>query len=156
MHANAVDDATGSANVLGLTYAEHLIVWSLRRLALGRPYCPLVAREFAEACGAESGEALAAFRVLLWTLGSSGRRKLTVGRPGLLALSRDEELLLAVFAAAQADAKDRLRAHLAWLYGSGNTGCLEAAVRVVAGTLAAKGHRLRLPPPVHQPAATAQ
>jgi hypothetical protein len=141
----STDEATGAADLLGLTYAEHLIVWSLRRLALGRLHCPLVAREFAEACGAESGEALAAFRVLLWTLGGSGRRRLTVGPPGLLVLSRDEELLLAVFGAAQAGAEDRLRAHLAWLYGSSDTGRLEAAVKVVAETLAGKGHRLRLP-----------
>jgi hypothetical protein len=147
MHANATEDPNVSANVLGLTYAEHLIVWSLRRLAVGRLHCPLVAREFAEACGAEAGQALAAFRVLLWTLGGSGRRRLTVGPPGLLDLSRDEELLLAVFAAAQMGEEDRLRAHLAWLYGSGDTARLEAAVRVVACTLAEKGHRLRLPEP---------
>lgn len=144
MRANT-DDAAAPTDVLGLTYGEHLIVWSLRRLALGRLHCPLVAREFAEACGAESGEALAAFQVLLWTLGRSGRRRLSVRPPGLLTLSRDEELLIAVFAAAQAGAPDRLRAHLTWLYGSSDTGRLEAAVKLVAGILAGKGHRVRLP-----------
>jgi len=148
MRANAFEDLSGSTEVLGLTYAEHLIVWSMRRIALGRLGCPLVAREFQEACGGESGEALAAFQVLLWMLGRSGRRRLAVGAPGMLALSRDEELLLAVFAAAQAGAEDRLRAHLVWLYGKSDTCRLEAAVKVVAGTLAAKGHRLRLPRPV--------
>ena len=44
--------------VLGLTYGEHLLVWTLRRLVARRGSCPLIAREFTEVFGEDGEETL--------------------------------------------------------------------------------------------------
>ncbi len=82
------------------------------------------------------------------------RRRLTVGFPGAGTASRDERLFLAVFAAAQAGAADRLAAHLRWLAGGADHRFLAATATVVAKALAGAGHQLALPEPVRA-AATA-
>jgi hypothetical protein len=144
--APAVEDGAGPAGgVLGLSYGEHVLVWSLRRMAAGRAACPLIAREFAGACGAEAERALAAFGLFFATLARAGRRRLVVAPPGTIGLSSDERLLLAVFASAQAGAAARLRAHLAWLARADEAPRLETAATIVGMALALNGHRLPLP-----------
>lgn len=142
----AIEDGVAAGDVLGLGYGEHLLVWSLRRIATGRARCPLIAREFADACGREAERAMAAFGLFFATLARAGRRRLVVSPPGTVGLSTDERLLLAVFASAQAGAAVRLRAHLAWLARADDAPRLEAAATIVAMALALNGHRLSVPP----------
>jgi hypothetical protein len=132
-------------SLAGLSYGEHFLIWVLRRIASGRGNCPLMAREFIDACGAEAGEARAAYGWFLEELARAGRRHLQLGIPGWPALTLDERLILAVFAAAQAEAPARLRAHLAWLFRGESSASLETAAGVVAAALARNGHRLPLP-----------
>lgn len=131
--------------LFGLGHGEHLLIWSLRHMAAGRAACPLIVREFADACGAQAEQALAAFAMFFATLARAGRRRLVVAPPGSVGLSTDERLLLAVFAAAQAGAASRLQAHLAWLARPQVHARLEAAARVVAAALRLNGHHLPLP-----------
>lgn len=42
--------------LLASSYAEQLLVWALRRIVVRHTVCPVVAREFADACGADAGE----------------------------------------------------------------------------------------------------
>jgi hypothetical protein len=132
-------------SLAALSYGEHFLIWVLRRIASGRGNCPLMAREFVDACGAEAGEARAAYGWFLEELARAGRRPLQLGIPGWPALTLDERLLLAVFAAAQAEELARLRAHLAWLFKGESNANLETAVGVVTAALARNGHRLPLP-----------
>jgi hypothetical protein len=133
--------------VLGLSYGEHLLIWSIRRMATGRASCPLIAREFVDGCGAQAEQAMAAFAAFFAILARGGRRRLVVAPPGAVGLSTDERLLLAIFAAAQAGAAARLRAHLAWVARPQEQSRLEAAATVVAMALALNGHRLPFPAP---------
>jgi hypothetical protein len=150
--ALAVDErAPAPPGLLGLSYGEHLLIWSMRRMASGRAGCPLIAREFADACGAEAEHVMAAFGFFFATLARAGRRRLMVSPPGCVGLSNDEQLILSVFAAAQTRAAARLRAHLAWLAPPQEEARLEAAATVVAAALALNGHRLSLPGPSVSP-----
>jgi hypothetical protein len=145
--------AGGKALAPGLSLAERMLICGLRRMASGGDRCPATRREFAETLGPLAEDALAAFRCFFWTLAAFGRRRLAVSFPGAGAVSRDERLLLAVFAAAQAGAADRLSAHLRFLAGGADHRFLAATATVVGKALAAAGHHLTLPPPV-RPAAS--
>ena len=65
--------------------------------------------------------------------------------PGCLTLTRDEQLILAVFSAAQEGAHDRLEAHLTWLMGGAPRPPLAAAAAVVAQALEFNGHVIPAP-----------
>jgi hypothetical protein len=136
-----------------LNPAERMLLYAVRRMAAGGDRCPATRREFAGMLGPLAEETLAAFRCFFWTLAAFGRRRLAVGFPGAGTISRDERLLLVVFAAAQLGEDDRLGAHLSFLGGGADHRFLAATATVVAKALAAAGHRLPLPAPV-PPAAT--
>jgi hypothetical protein len=135
-----------------LGYGEHLIVWGFRALVSGRGDCPVVAREFRQACGDLAGETRAALTVFVQQLAVQGRRPVTLAPPGCLTLTRDEQLVAAVFAAAQAQDQARLDAHLTWLLAGPPGQPFAAAARAVAQALALNGHALRLCPIAAPPA----
>jgi hypothetical protein len=101
--------------VLGLTYGEHLLVWTLRRLVARRGSCPLIAHEFTEVFGEDGEETLSILRIFLGLLGTAARRRLSFGHPGWPGVTSDEQRLLSLIAAAQAENAALLEAHLAWL-----------------------------------------
>jgi hypothetical protein len=132
-----------------LTRGEHLLVWSLRAFAAGRIDCSIVARAYRDACGPLADPARNAFTVFGQQLAAQGRRPVILAPPGRLTLTRDEQLLLAVFAAAQAGDEPRCIAHLSWLLGRCPGPPFVAAATVVAKALACNGHGLdRLEPVV--------
>jgi len=137
--------APPQGDILALGYGEHLMVWSLRRLARQGYPCPLVEREFLDACGADGVETLATFRAFLGLLAYGGRRRLCVGHPGCLRLTGDERRLLALLAVAQTEDAAWLDAHLCWLVRVELRPRLAAAARALGAALAA--HDLRLPLP---------
>jgi hypothetical protein len=63
----------GIDDVLGFGYAEHLLVWAWRRMVAGRGDCPVLMRQFAEACG-EDGPVVATLAVFLQILARASRR----------------------------------------------------------------------------------
>ena len=101
--------------VLGLTYGEHLLVWTLRRLVARRGSCPLIAHEFTEVFGEDGEEMLSILRIFLGLLGTAARRRLSFGHPGWPGVTGDEQQVLSLIAAAQAENAALLEAHLAWL-----------------------------------------
>lgn len=132
-----------------LAYGEHLLVWSFRAFAVGRYDCPMVVREYSDACGNLAREARAAVQVFAQQTQMQGRRQVRLGHPGCLSLTRDEQLLLAIFTAAQKGEKDRCDAHLAWLLARPACAPFYAAASVAVQALALQGHRLGdvQPPP---------
>lgn len=102
-------------SLLGVNYGEHLLVWTLRRLVARRGACPLIAREFAEACGEDAGEVLSTLRIFLGLLGFAARRRLAFGPPGWPGLTGDERRLLSLMAAVQTEDGLLFEAHLCWL-----------------------------------------
>src|SRR5580765_6944379 len=57
--------------VLGLTYGEHLLLWTLRRLVARRGSCPLIAHEFTKVFGEDGEETLSILRIFLGLLGTA-------------------------------------------------------------------------------------
>jgi hypothetical protein len=137
------------ADVLGLGYVEHLLVWSLRRLATGRGVCPQMAREFSDACGDDADEVFDTFRLVIRMVVYAGRRRLRVGSPGQLRITCCERQILNVIAAAQAGDQDRFDALLRWMARTDVRHELAMAVRAFATALSA--HRLILPLPALAP-----
>jgi hypothetical protein len=128
-----------------LTQGEHLLLWAFRAAAAGKPDCPIVRRTFDMSCGFAGLEALSALQVFVGELRRRGRREVRIGLPGTFALTRDEQLLIAVFAAAQAQDYGRMEAHLVWLTGQEARPPFGAAACMVAQALAMSGFLLRLP-----------
>jgi len=91
------DDET----IQALSRPEHLLVWALRAIAVGRGDCPLVAQTFAKACGPMGGHALQAYFTLIKFIGMTGRRRLRVHTPGCPCVSTDETAIVGIVAAAQ-------------------------------------------------------
>jgi hypothetical protein len=130
----------------GLGYGEHLLIWALRRIVIHRTICPVVAREFGDACGADGAEALATFRVMLDLLGRAARRQLRIGRPGWIGLTGDELQLISVVAAAQAEDQPRLDALLCWVVRGELRQHVAIAVRALAAAFAV--HSLMVVTPI--------
>jgi len=129
-----------------LAHGEHLVVWSFRTFAAGRIDGPVAARVWRDACGPLADAARAAVTVFGQQLAVQGRRAVVLAPAGRLTLTRDEQLMLAVFAAAQADDERRCDAHLTWLLGRRPEPPFVACARLVAHALAGRDHRLRLAP----------
>ena len=128
-----------------LSQGEHMLLWAFRALAVGVRDCRLITRQFDDACGPTGPEALAALSVFVRELGLDGRRKVTLAAPGSLCITRDEQLVLAIFAAAQAEDYIRLEAHLAWLLADQTRPPFAAAACLTAQALGMNGYVLRLP-----------
>lgn len=130
------------ADLRDLTQGQHLVIWALRAFATGQAGCPLVARVFESVCGARAGEARLAYLVFVQRLGLRGRRRICVGAPGRLELTADEQRMVALFADAQAHARDRFDGRLAALLGRPPEASFFAAARVVTQALALEGRLL--------------
>jgi hypothetical protein len=133
-------DPAAPMDLRHLAYGEHLLVWSFRAFAVGRYDCPLIVREYGDACGDLAREARIAVQVFAQEVEMQGRRQICLGHPGRLGLTRDEQLLLAIFGAAQHGEEDRCTAHLTWLLAKPPSAPFYAAASVVAQALALKGH----------------
>ena len=143
---------TTPAHLRDLSQGEHMLVWGFRAMAFGVGACPLVRRQYERACGVMGSEALGALQVFVRELARRGRRKVTLWAPGSYRLSRDEQLIVAIFAAAQMEDYTRLEAHLAWLLADACQPPFPAAACLVAQAFAMNGLILRVPdmapPPV--------
>ena len=128
-----------------LTQGEHMLLWAFRAHAFGAGDCRLVRRQFEETCGPMGLEALTALSVFVRELGLSGRRKVALAAPGSYRLTADEQSVLALFAAAQADDYPRLDAHLAWLLADAPRAPFPAAACLLAQAFALNGLLLRAP-----------
>jgi hypothetical protein len=89
--------------IAGLTFGEHLLVWSWRKIVAGGGGCPLIAREFSLSCGEDASEVLATLYTFLQALAYAGRRRLEVGYPGYTSVTTDEWQMLVLIATAQRD-----------------------------------------------------
>ncbi len=91
-----------AGEVPGFGYAEHLLVWSWRRIAMGRSFCPLMREEFAACCGEDGPEVFVTFCIFLKALAVASRRQFVIGIPGCVTVTADERQVLTLLAAAQA------------------------------------------------------
>ncbi|HWK46976.1 MAG TPA: hypothetical protein VNT30_19805 [Stellaceae bacterium] len=135
--------ASPGAGILDLSYGEHLLVWTLRRVIVGGGESPLIRREFADAFGDEAEAALIAFHSFIVLLNRDSRRRFSIGHPGCAGLTFDERHLLTVVATAQHEADARLDAQLRWLVRREGQDDLRVAVTRLARLLGE--HSIDLP-----------
>lgn len=140
-------DPAGPTDLRDLDYGEHMLLWTVRAVVTGRGDSPTVRREFEQGCGALATEARNALGVFVQQLAARGRRSICLAPPGCLSITRDEQLFLATFAAAQADDQGRFSAHFRWLAATPSTPPFFAAARVFTIALARRGYHLRALPP---------
>jgi hypothetical protein len=138
-------DPLAPADLRDLGYGEHVLLWSFRAFAVGRWGCPLVVRGYEDACGPLAQRAREAVQVFAQQVQVQGRRPIVLGSPGLLSITRDEQLLLAIYAAAQRWDEARCSAHLAWLLAKPAGAPFYAAACVTAQAFAFNGCHFRAP-----------
>jgi hypothetical protein len=126
-------------------FGQHLLIWSWRRMAAGRSFCPLMMDDFAAAFGDDGPEVFATFCTFLQALGFASRRPLIIGAPGCPAITADERQALTLLAAAQADAPAMLQAHLRWIALPEKRTLLKIATSALARALAVNDMHLDLP-----------
>ncbi len=136
-----------AGDVLSFGYAEHLLVWSWRRIASGRACCPVMMGEFEAAFGEDGPDAFVTFCTFLKALALAGRRQFVIGAPGCLVVTADERQVLTLLAAAQAGAPPLLEAHLRWIAIPEKRHILEIATAALARALSTNALQVALPTP---------
>lgn len=131
-----------------LSRGTRLLIRALRRLVVGQNHCPLVAREFATACGEDAPEVFASFGTFLCTLAFSGRRRLSVGHPGDSRLTGDEKQLVAMLALAQSSDGRGFEASVRRLSRADARHEMMMAAGALAAAFAAHGLHFHPAPPV--------
>jgi hypothetical protein len=102
-------------DVRGFGYGERLPVWSWRRIVTGRVNCPVMAREFADACGDDAGDVFLTLCAFLKALAFASRRQLVIRAPDPFGVTADERQVLTLLAAAQSEDRSLFQAYLRWL-----------------------------------------
>jgi hypothetical protein len=132
-----------------LSRPEHLLVWSLRAIALGNEDCPIVVNTFRRICGREGDEALQAYCVFARYVSLIARQRLRVHVPCCPCVGRDELAVVAVIAAAQSSLNDLdeapLRTRLCALVGRDPDEALLFVAQSIARLLASSGLSLNAP-----------
>jgi len=132
-----------------LSRPEHLLVWSLRAIALGNEDCPIVASTFRRVCGREGDEALQAYSVFVRYVSLIARQRLRVHVPGCVCVGRDELAMVAVIAAAQSSLNDLdegpLRGRLCALVGRDPDEALLFVAQSIGRLLSESGLSLNAP-----------
>jgi len=135
--------------MVGLTYGEHLIVWGLRRVVTESGPDGLLLDECCCAFSDDGDEALRMLCLFLCMLGRSARRPFEIGAPGALAVTRDENRILMLLAAAQRWAENGdqalVDAHLLWLAAPEHRPALAQVTLALGNLLAAHGYVLAIP-----------
>jgi hypothetical protein len=123
--------------------AEHLLIWSMRTIALGYDDCPIVGRTFRRVCGdACATQALQTHAIFVKYLAMAARRPLQVQLPGCSLLAPGEAAVLAILAAAQRSDEAEVRLALRELTGAPPDGGLILVAQELARLLRAAGHLL--------------
>lgn len=135
-----------AADVRGFGYGEHLLVWSWRRIVAGRIQCPVMAQEFADACGSDAGEVFLTVCTFLEALAFASRRQLVIRAPDPFGVTSDERQLLTLLAAAQSEDHALFQAHLRWLAPAERRRELQIAAHALATAFKVNDLPLALPP----------
>lgn len=133
----------GPTDLRQLGFSEHLVVWTFRAFASGRLDCPMVVGAWREGgTGAAGEEAWRLMTIFAREVGTGGRREIVIGTPGLLMVTRDEQLLLALLSAASREDESRMAAHLRWLMAAAPSPQLLASGLAAGAALKATGYWL--------------
>ena len=126
--------------------AEHLLVWSLRAMAVGHGDCPALSQTFERLCGPMGQAVLQAHFILVRLVGMSARRQLRVHAPGCPCVGADETAVVGLVAAAQdalrSGSDDLLRFRLGFLIEQSSVETVRTAAMGLAQVLNLSGRAL--------------
>jgi hypothetical protein len=129
--------------VAALSFPEQLLVWGLRQWMAGRENWPSVEREFRRACpGAAGIIAATALADTIGLLAASARRPVTCFPLCARAIAADEEVLIALIAAAQVHDRRHAEARAHDLMPACMVPVLLESANVLGAALAAADRRL--------------
>ncbi|MEM7446277.1 MAG: hypothetical protein AAF414_23355 [Pseudomonadota bacterium] len=122
---------------------DRMVISTGRLVVHGLSPCPPIVSTFAILCGAEARDALSAFQIMIRHLRDDGWRRLKIPLSGQdHPPSADEQAVLRLIAAAQAQDMDQLEARLRWLARPHARRQVETAATVVGMALAMNGNFL--------------
>ena len=131
-----------------LSEDEHILLWALRAIMVGRAECAGLRRAWRDTLGATADSAFAHLFTAIGLLRLTSVRMLRIHMPGCGAISGDEMTYLAILAAAQsAPPPGGPWPEDAWigrLTGGPVDPCLRLTLRGVADMLRANGKQLEL------------
>lgn len=81
--------------------AEHLLIWGLRAMAVGRGDCPALGQTFGRLCGSMGQAVQQGHFILVRMIGMGARRRIQVHAPGCPCVGADETAVVGLVAAAQ-------------------------------------------------------
>lgn len=128
-----------------LGFAAGMALWGFRACARGQVMCCAVIHGFERVFGDDAPMALAALYALSRTLGTRGRRTVSLAAPGCAGVTADELSLAALFAAGQAGDAEKRDAHLAWLFAGGAPAAAARAADRLGLVFAKHGLAIRAP-----------
>ncbi len=136
----AEDESRPLPRSLGdLDPAEHLLVWSLRAMAVGHGDCPALEQAFARLCGPMGPAAQQAHFILVRMIGVGARRRMQAHAPGCPCVGADETAVVGLVAAAQQALRlgddSLLRLRLGFLVGQGSADTVRCAALGLAQVL---------------------
>jgi hypothetical protein len=129
----------GDSEIAELGYGERLLLITLRKIVLGRGRCPALLREIARLPGCDPSDLVRTLAILLSAINNGCRRTVCVGYLGHAGPTFDEQRILALVAATQAEAGDLVAAHLAWLVEAPHQKPVAIAARVLGRLLLGAG-----------------
>ena len=110
------------------TAGERLLLWSFRAWVSGPGFRDLVAREYARRFAPdEMPTALKALDLVVTAIARHARRRIVHHPPCCSRIAADEQAVLAIFAAAQAERADLALAHAGWLVRPDGAGAVVTA-----------------------------
>jgi len=142
-----IPDPLAPSGLSELSAAEHGLLIVFRSIVAGHDQKSALRWALKVHCGPQSGEVIEILRVFIHRVAVQGRREVVISPPGAAGLTRDEQLILAVFASAQSSDFTRLNAHLSYLLGRTPDAGFIAGACVVADIVHRNGGILRSSPP---------
>lgn len=133
--------------VADLNNGEHLIIWMFRRLAAARIWCPVIDHEIKRLLCRNAGDIRTTLQLFLAQIAQKGCRRLRIGMPGYPLTTHDEQLVLALLAAAQDQNLFKMQAMLPFLLGSSEVTEMQSLVLRLAQGFSLNGMTIRAPAP---------
>ncbi len=142
----------GDVMIPELGFGGRFALWGFRACAIGHRTCCTLTKGYGLELGAHAEDALNGLVVLAQCLGTHGRRRVRVHRPGCLRATSDEICIVAALSAAQMDHRTLFEAHFTWLLAGAPTQTAWTAAQMTArahlhGGLFIQAPSLEITPP---------
>ena len=149
---------TERRSMMGLVYAEQLVLWGIRKIVVQQGLDADLPAEFQAAFGGDGDDGLRIFCSFFRLLGHAARKPYEIAPPSTLRVTQDERRILTLLAAAQLAVASGdhglFEAHLLWISAYDHRPALSRVTLAFATLLAEHGHviaKAEEPPQMRRP-----